>query len=153
EIALLATCVARDQPVLGICLGAQLLAAGAGGRGFANARPGAGGRPVPPRGGGWGGGGLLGAGGGPGLARRPPRPPGLHWHGDTLDLPAGAVHLASTPVCRHQAFRLGRQVGLQFHCELDPTTIASWVRDDADYVRAAGGPEAGARILADTARL
>jgi GMP synthase (glutamine-hydrolysing) len=75
----------------------------------------------------------------------------LHWHGDTFDMPAGAVHLASTPICRHQAFRLGqRQLGLQFHCELERDTIAAWVREDADYVREANGPEGGARILADT---
>ena len=67
---------------------------------------------------------------------------------------AGAVHLASTPVCRHQAYRLGRrQFGLQFHRELERETIAVWVREDADYVRGALGPEGGARILADTDRL
>ena len=78
----------------------------------------------------------------------------LHWHGDTFDLPPGAVHLASTPVCRHQAYRLGaRAFGLQFHCELARETVAIWVREDADYVRGALGPEGGARILADTERL
>jgi len=77
----------------------------------------------------------------------------LHWHGDTFDLPAGAIHLASTPVCRHQAFRLGRrQFGFQFHCELEAATIATWVREDADFVRAANGDEGGAQILADTER-
>jgi GMP synthase (glutamine-hydrolysing) len=77
----------------------------------------------------------------------------LHWHGDTFDLPEGAVRLASTPACRNQAFRIGRrQVGLQFHCELGPETIATWVREDADFVRAANGDGGGAQILADTER-
>ena len=154
EIALLAACVARDQPVLGICLGAQLLAAGAGARVYPNTRPGPDGRPVPAREVGWGEIDLVGAGREPVLAGLPERPPVLHWHGDTFDLPAGAVHLASTPLCRNQAFRLGRrQVALQFHCELDPATIGTWVREDANYVRDANGPDGGARILADTERL
>ena len=77
----------------------------------------------------------------------------FHWHGDTFDLPRGAVHLASTEVCRHQAFRLGtRLFGLQFHCELDAETIAYWVRDDAAYVDEANGPDGGRQILADTER-
>jgi GMP synthase-like glutamine amidotransferase len=154
EIALLAACVARDEPVLGICLGAQLLAAGAGAPVYPNTRPGPDGRPVAAREVGWGEVDLIGADREPILAGLPARPLVLHWHGDTFDLPAGAVHLAATAACRNQAFRLrGRQVGLQFHCELDPTTIATWVREDADYVRAANGPEGGARILADTERL
>jgi len=63
------------------------------------------------------------------------------------------VHLASTPVCRNQAFRLGtRAFGLQFHVELERETVATWVREDADYVRGALGPDGGARILADTER-
>lgn len=154
EIALLRTCIARDQAVLGICLGSQLLAAAAGARVYPNTRPGPDGRPEPAREVGWGEVELLGDGREPGLAGLPPRPLVLHWHGDTFDLPARAVHLASTPVCRHQAFRLGRrQFGLQFHCELEPATIATWVREDTDYVRAANGPDGGARILADTERL
>ena len=154
EIALLASCIARAQPVLGICLGAQLLAAAAGARGYPNLGPGPDGRLAPAREVGWGEIDLIGAESEPLWAGLPARPLVLHWHGDTFDLPPGAVHLASTPLCRHQAFRLGRrQVGLQFHCELDPTTIGTWVREDADYVRDANGPHGRARILADTERL
>ena len=77
----------------------------------------------------------------------------LHWHGDTFDLPAGAVHLAATPICPNQAFHIrNRAFGLQFHCELRADTIAAWVRDDADYVLGANGPGGGERILADTQR-
>lgn len=153
EIALLRDCLARDRAVLGICLGSQLLAAAAGARVYPNTRPGPDGRPAPAREVGWGEVDLVGADQEPILAGLPPRPSVLHWHGDTFDLPAGAVHLAATPICRHQAFRLGRrQVGLQFHCELEAATIATWVREDAEYVRAANGPDGGTRILAETER-
>ena len=77
----------------------------------------------------------------------------LHWHGDTFDLPRGAVPLASTPLCRNQAFRLGwKHFALQFHCELPAEAIPVWVREDAAYVREANGDDGGARILADTER-
>ena len=54
------------------------------------------------------------------------------------------------PIRRSQ---IGRAFGLQFHPELERETIATWVREDADYVLGALGPEGGARILADTDRL
>jgi GMP synthase (glutamine-hydrolysing) len=153
EIALLRKLIARDAPVLGICLGAQLLAAAGGARVYPNTRPGPSG-PGPAREVGWGPVDLIGVEREPVLAGLGARAMVLHWHGDTFDLPPGAVHLASTPVCRHQAFRLGRrQFGFQFHCELEASSIAVWVREDADYVRASNGEGGGARILADTERL
>jgi GMP synthase (glutamine-hydrolysing) len=153
EIALLTRLVARDGPVLGICLGAQLLAAAAGARVYPNTHPGPSGAPEPAREVGWGMVDFRSSPDEPALAGIPPRAPMLHWHGDTFDLPPGAIHLASTPVCRHQAFRLGRrQLGFQFHCEVEAETIAVWVREDADFVRAAHGDGGGPPILADTAR-
>ena len=154
EIELLRRLVRADAAVLGICLGSQLLAAAAGAAVYPNTRVGPDGRPQPAREVGWGPVDLLGVDRERVLAGLRASELVLHWHGDTFDLPAGAVHLASTPVCRHQAFRLGRrQFGLQFHCELERETVATWVREDADYVRAANGPDGGARILADTDRL
>jgi GMP synthase (glutamine-hydrolysing) len=153
EIALLRRLIARDAPVLGICLGAQLLAAAGGARVYPNLRPGPKG-PEPAREVGWGPVDLIGADREPVLAGLGARVTVLHWHGDTFDLPPGATHLASTPVCPHQAFRLGRrQFGFQFHCELEASSIAVWVREDAAFVRAANGDGGGARILADTERL
>jgi GMP synthase-like glutamine amidotransferase len=155
EIALLREAIARDRPVLGICLGAQLLAAAAGARVYPNTRRTPEGTDVPAREVGWG---PIDFAGGqvarePALAGMRSREIVLHWHGDTFDLPRGSVPLASTALCRNQAFRLGwRSFGLQFHCELTAEDVAVWVREDAAYVRESNGPEGGAQILADTER-
>jgi GMP synthase-like glutamine amidotransferase len=152
EIALLRKLVVRNAPVLGICLGSQLLAAGAGARVYPNTRPGPDGKPVLAREVGWGPVDLIGVDREPVLAGLPPHPLVLHWHGDTFDLPIGATLLASTEVCRNQAFRLGkRQIGLQFHCELEAATIAVWANEDAEFARSALGDGATRKILTDTA--
>jgi GMP synthase (glutamine-hydrolysing) len=148
EVALLRERLAAGAPVLGICLGAQLLAHAAGARVYPNS---AGGRRVYEVG--WAPVTLLGAEREPALAGLGTRELMLHWHGDTFDLPAGAVHLASTPACPHQAFRLGRAFGLQFHPEIERATVEEWLGADAAYVAAACGPEGAARIRADTERL
>jgi GMP synthase-like glutamine amidotransferase len=55
----------------------------------------------------------------------------FHWHGETFDLPAGAVLLASSERSKNQAFRLGSTVyGLQFHPEVTPEMISDWCRQD-----------------------
>ena len=77
----------------------------------------------------------------------------LHWHGDTFDLPGGAIHLASTPACRHQAFAWGQHVlALQCHPEMGDIGdgIDQWLTADADYVRGAGS--SAEVIRADHAR-
>lgn len=52
----------------------------------------------------------------------------FQWHGDTFDIPHGAVHLATSPDCRNQAFRVGDRVyGLQFHLEVDAALIERWL--------------------------
>ena len=117
ERELLGHLIAVDAPVLGVCLGAQLLARSAGARVYAQRPKEIGvfeielthaGRLDP----------LLG------LLEASPRV--LQWHGDTFDLPAGAVHLARSARFEHQAFRLGRRVyGVQFHLESTPRMVAA----------------------------
>jgi GMP synthase (glutamine-hydrolysing) len=154
EIPLLRDRLSTGAPVLGVCLGAQLLAHAAGARVYPNSRPSpAGGPPERVYEVGWGPVDFLGVDREPALAGLAAREPMLHWHGDTYDLPRGAVLLASTAACPNQAFRLGaRAFGLQFHPELEPEAIDEWVRSDAAYVAQACGPEGAARIRAETAR-
>lgn len=54
----------------------------------------------------------------------------LHWHGETFTLPHGATHLARSQACKHQAFEFGGNImGLQFHLETTPTSLESMIRN------------------------
>lgn len=150
EIDLLRLGIARDQPVLGICLGAQLIAAAAEARVYPNVDR----RGQPRLEVGWAPVDFIGSEREPALAGLKPVETMLHWHGDTFGLPAGAVLLASTPTCPHQAFRLGERIyGLQFHPEVDADMLATWVRDDAEFVSAAHGRGGADKVLKETAKL
>jgi len=149
EIDLIRRGIARDAPVLGICLGAQLLAHAAGAD-VHQMRTADGARVYEV---GWGEVVLDGRAGGQILAGVPSEIVVLHWHGDTFEVPPGAVPLASSAVCPNQGFRLGRHAfGLQFHCEVGSAEVDAFLRADADYVAQANGPDGGARIVADTER-
>jgi GMP synthase (glutamine-hydrolysing) len=129
----LAEAVRRELPVLGVCLGAQLLARALG----AEVRPGEGPEigfadvaihdPADP---------ILG-----GLA---PSSTVLHWHGDVFDLPPGARPLASSAQTEHQAFRAGNAWGLLFHAEADAALVETWLREPtmAEEARQAIGEDA-----------
>lgn len=153
EIALVERALAAERPVLGICLGAQLLAHAAGARVYPNIRRDAVGREARIREVGWGAVTWLGRDHEPALAGLGPEQTVLHWHGDTFDLPSGAVLLASTPLCAHQAFRIGsREFGLQFHVEADADMARRWAAEDEDFVRAARGADGTAAVIAETDR-
>ena len=144
EIAAIREALRLDVPVLGICLGAQLLAAALGARV----------RPNRVREIGW--------------YRLQPAPQAaedrlfrhfdgsqhvFQWHAYTFDLPPGAVHLASTESCEHQAFRFGeRAYGLQFHLEADEALIQRWLAVPAyrAELEAEAGAEGVERVLRDT---
>jgi GMP synthase (glutamine-hydrolysing) len=151
ELELLRGAVRREFPVLGLCLGAQLLAAAAGALVYPNVT---GDPPKPTREVGWGAIHFVRTSAEePVLAGLDTAEMVLHWHGDTFDLPSGATLLASTLPCENQMYRLGqRQLGLQFHVELTESDVATWLEADRDYVTGALGPDGPARITRDTRR-
>lgn len=142
EFAVIEQAVRRGKPVLGICLGAQALAAVLGARVYS-------GRETEI---GWG---LIGL-----------TPEGrrsslnllaeckfrvLHWHSDTFDLPSGAIRLAETAITPNQAFAYGPKVlALQFHAEVDPRDMERWlIGHTGELTR--GGVDV-VQLRADTAR-
>jgi GMP synthase-like glutamine amidotransferase len=151
EADLVARSLRGGVPVLGVCLGAQLMAHALGARVYPCT---VGDPPVRHREVGWGAVSLHAAGSDePALAGLDTSEAVLHWHGDTFDLPEGAVRLASTLACQNQMFRFGKHgYAIQFHVEIEGREVERWVREDADFVRAANGEGGGARILADTDR-
>ncbi|VAW00014.1 Glutamine amidotransferase, class I [hydrothermal vent metagenome] len=118
ELKIIERRLADNQPTMGICLGAQLIARAAGARVYPSGHTEIGFAPIT----------LTDAGSVSPLASFADDPVTFHWHGDTFDLPAKACRLASTKLCENQAFTIGRNtVGFQFHPELDARTIEKWL--------------------------
>lgn len=124
ELKLIGEAVARKIPILGICLGAQLIAKALGGRVYRN----------PEREIGWAPVYLTEVAKDDPLFCDVPSPTTFfHWHGETFDLPPGAEWLAYSEKCRHQAFRYGGNVyGLQFHPEITADMIVDWCGQPAN---------------------
>lgn len=120
EIEAIRTAMELHMPVLGICLGAQLIAKALGAKvrrspvkeiGWYDVTPTPEGEKDP----------LFGCFSGTEKI--------FQWHGDTFDIPHEAVHLATSPDCANQAFRFGdRTYGLQFHLEVDEALIERWLQ-------------------------
>ena len=140
EIDVLKRRMAANRPTLGICLGAQLIAAAAGARVFAGDRFELGYLPVT----------LTPEGRASCLAPLAEAPRVLQWHGDTYELPPGAARLAASTLYREQAFSIGASVlALQFHPEVDGAMLETWIATGADELARAG---VGAEALRAQAR-
>jgi len=123
EMSLIRDSVPGGVPVFGVCLGAQLIAKALG----------AGVEPNAQKEIGWFNVQLTeAAAADPVFRDLGPELTVLQWHAETFDLPQGATLLASSPLCRNQAFRLGSATyGIQFHPEVTADMIADWCRHDS----------------------
>jgi GMP synthase (glutamine-hydrolysing) len=119
EMRLIENAIGRRMPILGICLGAQLVAQALGAEVHRN----------PEKEIGWYDLSLSEVGrSDPLFSHFRERERIFQWHGDTFDIPEGALHLASSPTCTNQAFRYQDHVyALQFHLEVDEHLIERWL--------------------------
>ena len=143
ERELIGEVLARGKTVLGICLGAQQLAAALGAPVHPHRVKEIGWFPIE---------GVAAHGAFAGLFGK--RTEVFHWHGDTFDLPTGAVHLARSAACENQAFAWGeRALGLQFHLEMGRDGVARICRGCADELTVPGPFVSSAEaMLADDGR-
>jgi len=138
ELRMIERALRQRVAILGVCLGAQLLARALGGRVYPGRAKEIGIAPIT----------LTADGQRSCLARLTDERRVLHWHGDTFDLPAGAVRLASTDITPNQAFALGPTLGLQFHIEAEPAKFERWLIGHAGELAAAGIDVAALRAQA-----
>ena len=124
ELAYLVRQLERGTPLLGVCLGSQLIARAAGARVFRADEPEVGWLPVEL---------TAAAAADPVASSLPERFDAFQWHHYTHELPEGAVELARSRVCL-QAFRLGNAWGVQFHPEVRAEQVESWLAEDPDDV-------------------
>ena len=142
ELALIEAQLEARKPLIGVCLGAQLIARALGAKVYPGSAKEIGWSPLEPT----------------DEGRKSCLAPledadwqVLHWHGDMFDLPEGATRLASTPVTPNQAFTLGNHVlGLQFHIEAVAGEIEQWLIGHTVELTQAGVDLA--RLRRDTGR-
>ncbi len=124
EKAFIADAIAHGKLVLGVCLGAQLIADVLGGPVSPNQFKEIGWLPVSL---------TAAASGSPLFHNLPSEFIAFHWHGDTFQIPPGAILAASSPGCAHQAFAYSdKVVGLQFHLESTPSSIQKLIQHCGD---------------------
>lgn len=130
ELTLIRQAVANDIPVLGHCLGGQLISKALGGVVGKN--------PVKEIG--WG---EVSVADNP-VAREwfgeLSKFKSFHWHGEAFSLPNGATRVLSSPYCENQAFTLGMHLGMQCHVEMTEDMVKAWCQTGAEEIAGSSGP-------------
>jgi GMP synthase (glutamine-hydrolysing) len=145
EIYLIEAAMKKNLPVLGICLGAQLIAKTLGAAVYPNREKEIGWYDISP---------TEEAKSDPLLGTWDPSEKIFQWHGETFDIPKTSQHLAFSSLCSNQAFRYGSNVyGFQFHLEVEDRMIQRWLRVEENKIEIAslGGKIDAERIHAETA--
>jgi GMP synthase-like glutamine amidotransferase len=119
ELELIREAHVKDVPVMGICLGAQLLSKALGGQVTRGASMEIGWHPVEIR---------DGCDGSDWLCGLPKRFVAFHWHGETFTSPKGSIHLLGSSCFPNQAFAIGKTLATQFHLEMSENMVQQWIR-------------------------
>lgn len=141
EMDLIQDCIDAEKPVLGICLGAQLIARVLGSNVRRNNWPEIGWFPVHSV-----------VSGATDAFRFPDSLEVFHWHGENFDLPTGSIRLAASQACENPAFQFGKHViGLQFHLEITPDSLRGMVDHGRDEMIPGPFVQDAERMLAEPA--
>ena len=117
---------AENKPIMGVCLGSQLIARAFGSQVYPHRVPELGFSPLEV---------VEAAAAEPWLQNCPANLRIMQWHFDTFDLPVQATLLMSNDICKHQAYRIGSNIyGFQFHLEVTPEIIADWLAVKSDWI-------------------
>lgn len=140
ELSLIRQAMVRDIPVLGHCLGGQLMAKALGARVQAN--------PVTEIG--WHSTSRIdNAASRDWLAAIPESAELFHWHGETFDIPAGATPLLQSRFCANQAFLYGNSLAFQCHIEMTAPLVRKWVEESHGELSVCSSVQSGDEMLRD----
>lgn len=139
-VRLIQQAIKDDVPILGHCLGGQLMAKALGGTVTRNPVREIGWLPVErvegPVAQRW-------------LDGLPPRFDVYHWHGETFSIPTGATRILASRDCPNQAYAIGKHLGMQCHVEMTPDLIDSWTTTGADELKPSSTVQTREQMLAD----